>query len=154
MASEKRISELLGRHLGVDFGTRKRSLDVWGQADRCIEIRENAWVLLEIEGKQHHPNTNVLKLWPFLKERKHLTVLLIHAFEKAGKNRVSTRGRLAEWLANEMTKLLRSRFNHRVVIDIASGAVEGAEGVAPLIKMLGKSRTSRSARSRVKRAPG
>ena len=65
MATEKQIAELIGRRLGIDFGQSKRRLDTWGQADRWVELRENLWLLLEIEGKQHHPNTNVLKLWPF-----------------------------------------------------------------------------------------
>ena len=31
MSSEKFVAELLGRHLGVDFGTARRSLDEWGK---------------------------------------------------------------------------------------------------------------------------
>lgn len=85
MATERQMAELLGRRLGIDFGTTTRHLDGWGRADRCVEVREDLWLLLEIEGKQHHPSTNVLKLWPFLERRRKLSVVLIHAFEKTGK---------------------------------------------------------------------
>lgn len=155
MASEELVAQLLGKHLGVDFRTAKRSLDGWGQADRCVELRKNVWLLLEIEGKQHHPNTNVLKLWPFLEKQETLSVVLVHAFENAGKNRVSSRGRLADWLALKMKKLLGSRFRyHRVIIDTASGEIEGTDSLMSLIKKFSQSRTSRSNRSRAKtRAP-
>lgn len=78
MATEREMAELLGHRLGIDFGTNRRRLDGWGQADRCVEVRDDLWLLLEIEGKQHHPSTNVLKLWPFLEKRRKLSVVLIH----------------------------------------------------------------------------
>ncbi len=80
MSCEKFVVELLSQRLGVNFGAAKRPLGSWGQADRCVELRRNSWLLLEVEGKQHHPNTNVLKLWPFLEEH-HLRwgdALLVH----------------------------------------------------------------------------
>ena len=68
----------------------------------------------------------MLKLWPFLEEQTELTVVLIHVFEKTGKNRTSTRGRLATWLAERMTQLLQPRFHyHRLIVDAVTGEIEG-----------------------------
>ena len=126
-----------------------------GQADRCVELGKDVWLLLEVEGKQHHPNTNMLKLWPFLERQENLSVILVHAFEGASKNRVSSRGRLADWLALKMRELLGSRFHHhRVVVDTASGEIEDTDNLLPFIKNFIQSRTSRSARSHLKRASG
>lgn len=147
MATEREMAELLGRRLGIDFGTSTRHLDGWGRADRCVEVREDLWLLLEIEGKQHHPSTNVLKLWPFLEGRRKLSVVLIHAFEKTGKNLRSTRGRLAEWLAQEMKRLLRQRFTYyRVIVDVTSGEVENATALVRSLDKVTKTRTSRRQR--------
>jgi len=99
-----------------------------------VVLRNNSWLLLEVEGKQHHPNTNVLKLWPFLEAHQNLSVILVHAFEKNGRNRLSSRGKLAEWLAKKMRKTLRSRFRYfRIVVDPSSGQIEGTDSLAPVL---------------------
>jgi hypothetical protein len=123
--AEADIAQLLSEELGLAFGSAKRVLGSWGQADRCVELTANRWVLLEVEGSQHHPNTNVLKLWPFLEEQLDLSVLLVHVFASTARNRGSTRGRLAEWLARRMEQDLKGRFAyHRVLIGGAGAAVD------------------------------
>ncbi len=121
---ERDVAELLSRELGLVFGDTKRRLGTWGQADRCIELTADRWLLLEVEGSQHHPNTNVLKVWPFLEEHPSLSITLIHVFSATARNRESTRGRLAQWLAERMESHFDGRFEyHRVVIDDAGAAV-------------------------------
>jgi hypothetical protein len=123
--SECAVAELLTRELGLAFGASKRSLGDWGQADRCVELTADRWVLLEVEGSQHHPNTNVLKVWPFLEEHPSLSITLIHVFSDTGRNRNSTRGRLAQWLAQRMKSHFSSRFEyHRVIVNGAGAAVD------------------------------
>lgn len=138
--SESTIASIVGDRLGLEFGSERRSLNSWGAADRCIELGDDLWLLLEIEGTQHHPNTNVLKLWPFLEENPQRSVILVHAFEKGRSNRVSSRGRLANWTANKMRSALGVRFRyHAIDVDPSTRRVAGeAELAADLSKICQK----------------
>lgn len=147
MSSDMAVAKILGERLGLDFGTAKRSLDSWGEADRCIELSRNVWLLLEVEGTQHHPNTNVLKLWPFLEKHPERCVWLVQAFGKDGKNRVSSRGRLAAWLAEKMRDILGMRFRYyRVVVDLSLRQIEGADDLAADLARIRRRPTSRIVR--------
>ena len=74
------ISQFFETYLHKKFENNKYVLNKWGQVDDWIQIDNNTFVFLEVETSQKHPNTNVLKLWPFLEENKNIRVFLIQAF--------------------------------------------------------------------------
>lgn len=56
--SEGLVAKLLSRELGVNFGASKRPLGTWGQADRCVELAPDRWLLLKVEDSRH-PSTMI-----------------------------------------------------------------------------------------------
>lgn len=77
--------------LGIDFETNELKLGKWGNVDFYSQ-HENLLVLLEVEKGQKHPNTNVIKVWPYLEENPNLKILLIQIIRqenKAPKNRIA-----------------------------------------------------------------
>ena len=64
---------------GVRFD-RPWKLGGWGLADGCVVLADGRLVGLEVEWGQKHPDTNVLKLWPYLKDDSALRVLLVQVF--------------------------------------------------------------------------
>lgn len=122
--TEPDIAALLSRELELNFDVCARQLGTWGRADRCVVLTPHRWLLLEVEGTQKHPNTNVLKVWPYLEEHPELSIALIHVFAETAPNLQSNRGRLAQWLARRMESQFGGRFEyHRVLINGAGGAV-------------------------------
>ena len=68
-------------------------------------------ILLECEKGQKHPNTNVLKVWPYLENNKNIKIILFQYFfkeNKAPKNRVALCGFTGEKLENQF----RNRFQY------------------------------------------
>ncbi len=77
--------------LGVNFESNELQLGRWGNVD-FFSKQENLLVLLEVEKGQKHPNTNVIKIWPYLEENPELKVVLIQIIRpenKAPKNRIA-----------------------------------------------------------------
>lgn len=86
------VSRLIGDSLGFTFENEEFPLGNWGHVDNWAEYSINTLILLECERSQKHPNTNILKLWPYLDEYPNVHVILIHYFfpeNKAPKNRVA-----------------------------------------------------------------
>lgn len=105
------ISKLIESHLNVKFKNYEYQLGGWGDADNYCQLDENIFIFLECECTQKHPNTNVLKYWPFLEENKDYKVILFHYFypeNKAPKNRV----RLCRFTASKLVSLFKERFQY------------------------------------------
>ena len=66
-------------------------------------------MFLEIENTQKHPDTNVVKLWPYLELHKGTRVFLVQAF-CAGRRKVDSRSELAEWVAKKLEAEFPERF--------------------------------------------
>jgi hypothetical protein len=93
--------------LGIDFETNELKLGKWGNVDFYSQ-HENLLVLLEVEKGQKHPNTNVIKVWPYLEENPNLKILLIQIIRqenKAPKNRIA--------LCKYMGKKIESEYPYR-----------------------------------------
>lgn len=102
------ISQIIEDALGITFNNEEFSLGKWGEADNWCELSHDTIILLECEKSQKHPNTNVLKLYPYLEEFPLVHVILIHYFfpeNKAPKNRVT--------LCNFLGKKLEFEFGTR-----------------------------------------
>jgi len=105
------ISDLIADSLGINFRNTEYSLGKWGEVDNWAMLPNGTILLLECEKGQKHPNTNVLKLYPFLEENSDKTIVLIHYFypeNKATKNRLA----LCDFLGDKMEKLFLGRFQY------------------------------------------
>ncbi|RLJ60770.1 hypothetical protein CLV86_2831 [Lacinutrix venerupis] len=97
----------IANRLGIDFETDELKLGKWGNVDFYCQ-RDNVLVLLEVEKGQKHPNTNVIKVWPYLEENPEIKILLIQIIReenKAPKNRIA--------LCKYMGKKIESQFPNR-----------------------------------------
>ena len=94
--------------LPYDFGPEELDLDGWGNVDFFCK-HEDVLMLLEIEKGQKHPNTNVLKVWPFLNENPNQKILLIQIIRpenNAPKNRL----KLCKYTGKKLEELYKGRF--------------------------------------------
>lgn len=126
-SAQTEVIDALEKVLGLRFGPPSLNIRPWGSIDASFNVRHNRWLLVEVEAGQHHPNTNVLKLWPTLEATPELSILLIHAFCTDALARYSSRGNLALWLAARMKKDMGLRFSYlRVHVNRVTGAVDDA----------------------------
>jgi len=105
------IAEIIGKELGISFSNQTYKLDSWGDADNFYEMNENDLVLFECEIRQKHPNTNVMKVFPYLEKHSNKRIILIHYFfpeNKAPKNRLA----LCDFIASKMENSLKDRFQY------------------------------------------
>lgn len=105
------ISETIAKALGITFINEEFSLGKWGDVDNWCELSHDTIVLLECEKGQKHPNTNVLKLYPYLEENSEIKVLLIHYFypeNAAPKNRLA----LCDFLGGKLEQQFSGRFQY------------------------------------------
>ncbi|HUH34948.1 MAG TPA: hypothetical protein VL022_03870 [Moheibacter sp.] len=109
------VSAVIEKQLNIKFENYEFSLQGWGDVDNYAIIRESTYVFLECELGQKHPNTNVLKLYPFLEENPEISITLIHFFFKENKT-PKNRMRLCNFIANKMKTEFGSRFNYKMII--------------------------------------
>jgi hypothetical protein len=125
---EKSVSALIENFLSIQFENHSYNLNGWGKTDNFVKIKETL-ILLEIEDKQKHPSTNVLKLWPFLKETPKVDVILIHAYIENCHGLKSNRGRLADWIADELKSQFNKRFDYiKLVVDLEISTITQLSG--------------------------
>lgn len=117
-AIEQRVARVLSDLLGLEFSGTHYPLGDWGIADDSASVSPGVLLLLEVETSQRHPNTNVLKVWPFLESRDDTNVYLVHTFFEDSPELGSNRGKLAEWTASKMQLEFGSRFRYfKLVLD-------------------------------------
>lgn len=105
------ISNHIGSVLGVSFKNEEFSLGKWGEVDNWAQLSDDTLILIECEKGQKHPNTNVLKLYPYLEENSDIKILLLHYFypeNKAPKNRLL----LCNFLGEKMEQQFLERFQY------------------------------------------
>ncbi|RKD12364.1 hypothetical protein BCY91_11975 [Pelobium manganitolerans] len=105
------ISNSIELHLNMKFEDYEFQLNDWGESDNYCQIDDNTFIFLECECTQKHPNTNILKYWPFLEENKDYKVILFHYFypeNKAPKNRI----RLCRFTASKLEAIFQERFQY------------------------------------------
>ena len=105
------VSKIIEEALGIRFRNEEFRLLSWGDTDNYCRISDKAYVLIECERGQKHPNTNVLKLYPFLEENPNIKIVLLHYFfpeNKAPKNRLS----LCDFIAKKMEQQFPERFQY------------------------------------------
>lgn len=98
------------KHLPFQFEEVELDLDGWGNVDFYCK-HNGILVLLEVEKTQKHPNTNVLKLWPFLEKHTEQKVLLLHVIRpenKAPKNRLN----LCDFAGKKLEEIYPDRFKY------------------------------------------
>ena len=109
------VSSIIEKQLNIKFENYEFSLAGWGDVDNYAVIDKNSYVFLECESAQKHPNTNVLKLYPYLEENTEISITLIHFFfreNRAPKNRLA----LCDFIANKMKTQFGDRFNYKKII--------------------------------------
>lgn len=115
---EQRVSELLAEQLQLNFKGTKFNLKGWGEVDNWTQLDNGVFVFLEVETSQKHPNTNVLKLWPYLEEHKDIRVFLIQTYFPTSPGLTSNRGKLGAWTATKLKTIFGNRFDYqKLVID-------------------------------------
>lgn len=91
-------------------------------------------MLLELETGQKHPDTNVLKVWPYLEAHQGMVAVLIQVFDAGAQNEKGNRGRLASWVAEKMTAALGKRVSYDRLIRGPEGLISGDfEGLRAVI---------------------
>lgn len=59
-----------------------------------------------------------MKVWPYLLEHRNIRVFLIQTYFTYSPGFKSNRGRLSEWLGNEIKRQSNGRFNYnRIIVD-------------------------------------
>lgn len=115
---EQSVSKFIADQLHLQFNDTKFPLDGWGEVDNWIELDKGVYVFLEVETNQNHPNTNVLKLWPYLDKNKDIRIFLIQTYFPTSRGLTSNRGKLGEWTADKLKHILGNRFDYKkLVID-------------------------------------
>ena len=66
------VSSEIEKQLNIKFENFEFKLDNWGEVDNYAIIEKNTYVFLECERGQKHPNTNVLKLYPYLEKNPEI----------------------------------------------------------------------------------
>lgn len=105
------ISDVIADSLGITFNNEEFSLGKWGEVDNWCELGHDTIILLECEKGQKHPNTNVLKLFPYLEQFPLVHVILIHYFfpeNKAPKNRID----LCKFISEKIRENFGPRFQY------------------------------------------
>ncbi|MCK9613623.1 MAG: hypothetical protein WC401_06740 [Bacteroidales bacterium] len=105
------ISEKFGKSLKLDFYDSEFSLDGWGNVDNYAKLSDSSFVFMECEKGQKHPNTNVLKLWPYLEKNEQLKIFLIH-YIFPDNNSPQNRIRLCHFLGKKLEKIFPDRFRY------------------------------------------
>lgn len=119
-------AQRLSQALGISFKGSKHKLDSWGEADDWTILPDGRLLLLEVETNQKHPNTNVLKVWPYLEAHPDTSILLVQVFFPRSPGLRSSRGRLCTWLGDRLQGQYPHRFRyHQLVIDEHS--IEGLD---------------------------
>src|SRR5690606_6746903 len=108
------VSKIIEEQLNIKFENYEFRLNGWGDVDNYAKIGENSYVFLECEFSQKHPNTNVLKLYPFLEENSDVNVTLIHFFFKENATPPNRR-KLCVYIADKMNKEFGNRFNYKMI---------------------------------------
>lgn len=127
---EQKIAAILSEEIGLTFKGTRYSMGQWGQADDWAELATNRLLILEVETNQKHPNTNVLKIWPWLEQNSNISIVLVHAFFTYSPGSKSNRGKLACWVAEKMRVFLAGRFiYHRLVVAEDLQIIEGLESI-------------------------
>ena len=96
-----------------NFEADELVLASWGRVDFYC-YHKDVLVLMEVEKGQKHPNTNVLKLWPFLEENPDQKILLIHVIRpdnRAPKNRLA----LCEFTGEKLEVIFKGQFAYQFV---------------------------------------
>lgn len=96
--------------LPFDFAPEEFKLGNWGNIDFYAK-HEGILIFLEVEKGQKHPNTNVLKVWPYLEENLEQKVILIQIFRKenkAPKNRLM----LCKFTGQKLRSIFPGRFEY------------------------------------------
>jgi hypothetical protein len=133
---ETTVANLISLQLGVAFAGKHFSLKGWGKVDDYAILGDDRYLFLEVENSQHHPDTNVLKLWPFLKDHPTVAVVLVQAFFPHSKCFKSSRGRLGSWVGAELEGLFPGRFKYQRVV-VAADSCAVVEGLEKLRASLG-----------------
>ena len=106
-------NEAIADFFNFDFELDELNLNGWGRVD-FFSYYKNILVLMEVEKGQKHPNTNVLKLWPYLEENPGQKILLIHVIRsdnQAPKNRLA----LCEFTGEKLEKMFKGRFAYKYI---------------------------------------
>lgn len=111
----RQVSAVIEEENNIKFENHEFSLNGWGDVDNYVVIDKNTFIFLECENAQKHPNTNVLKLFPYLEENPEISITLIHFFfkeNKAPNNRLA----LCDFIADKMKTQFGDRFNYKKII--------------------------------------
>ena len=109
---EGEVASFLSDKLNLKFENSKFKLNGWGEEDDWAQLDNGVFVFLEVETSQKHPNTNVLKVMPYLDENKATRIFLIQTFFPDSPGLNSNRGKLGEWTANKFKNILGKRFDY------------------------------------------
>jgi hypothetical protein len=131
---ESEVSQILENFLAISFENTKRKIDNWGKVDNWAELSSSKFVFLEIEAKQKHPCTNVLKLRPYLEKYKEAKIFLIQVFFPNSPGLASNRGKLCDWTAEKLQKEFNARFFYRKVV-IDNGVISDSSSLRQEIQL-------------------
>ena len=101
----------IAMELPFEFAPKEYSLKGWGTVDFFCE-QDGVLVFLEIEEGQLHPNSNVLKDWPFLEENPDRKILLIQVFRGSKKKASPNRVKLCSFTGRKLEELFPKRFRY------------------------------------------
>jgi hypothetical protein len=136
-APEKIVRALLAERLNLRFEDKRQPVDQWGHADGLAILPNGVSLVLEVEAKQKHPTTNVLKYWPYLENHEDRRIVLGHCFFPDSPGLASSRGKLALWLGERLEQIFEGRFFYqRLVVSTAGEPDEGFSELEQRLQLL------------------
>ena len=120
---ENTIAKIIQSKLKLSFSpfqlrTKQDPTKVWGKPDRHLLLGRTSHLFLEVDTAQKHPNTNVVKYWPWLEENPDHHILLIQVFNKKPERKPppENRRQLCEWYGRKIEAALHNRFRYMNII--------------------------------------
>lgn len=108
---DKVYTNVLGSRLGYEFTNYEIKLDEWGESDNYCEIRNEVFLVSEIELNQRHPEMNVLKYWPYLERHTDKKVMLVQLITNPG-GVSANRRKLCVFTGNKLENIFQGRFKY------------------------------------------
>lgn len=115
-AAIHKYSNEIAQRLDLLLENKEFKLGSWGRADNYVKINDRLLILFEVEIQQRHPEMNVLKVWPFLKEVQNINTILIQYIvdsNSCSPNRI----RLIHWLQEQMYNEYPDRYRYHMILN-------------------------------------
>lgn len=117
MASEYNdLVNYINNKLGIQYTKEHwlfdKSNKTIGRVDYFWKLKNDSEILFEYEKEQAHPDTNVLKVWPYMENKPNTKIILIQYFENGSIQKMTNRMRLCIFLSEKLKSIYPGNFKY------------------------------------------